>query len=368
VAEELATEAPEEDAFNFGLASGQDTGEKTSQSSEPGPSCPCKDSWSYAGVNHSGCAYTHDSVDAWCDIALPAPDGCTEDQVHTPDEDHSDGHLNPWTFCDHVGEVREDLTIAGCHCKEEWSYLGTTHSKCAATGDSGERRWCFVIEGNDCASRMRIVNASDEHPGGAWDWCALQPKKDPKPNGDMTVHDCHCKRPWTYHNVEHNGCAVSPDSQGKAWCYVAEGEECTSGYEWLHGAHVHWDWCWEDTDLPETKQLRTAHLCHCKPEWLYEGQVQNGCMAMPEDPSAGWCPVLEEKHCVEGYTMDDSEGNVVYYDFCSPKSPPSLDEQHETEAADETEMAAPVELNVADHGSFDPLHHHTPQGGLGMVR
>ena len=36
---------------------------------------------------------------------------------------------------------------------------------------------------------------------------------------------------------------------------------------------VHWDWCWEDTDLPETKQLRTAHLCHCKPEWLYEGQA-----------------------------------------------------------------------------------------------
>merc|ERR1719352_1154873 len=252
--------------------------------------------------------------------------------------------------------------MAGCHCKSDWSYFGTTHSACAATHDSGSRLWCFVVEGSECASRT-AMDATDEHPGGTWDWCAVQPKRVETANADTTVHNCHCKTPWIYHNVEHHGCAVSPDSQARPWCYVREGEECKSGYEWLHGEHVHWDWCWEDTDSPETKELRTAHLCHCKPEWIFDGEAQNGCMAMAEDPSAGWCPVLEEEHCVEGYTMYDAEGNLVYYDFCSPSnSPPSTDEHQETEAVDENEVAAAM-MGHVDHGSFDPLHHHTPQGG-----
>ena len=41
----------------------------------------------------------------------------------------------------------------------------------------------------------------------------------------------------------------------------------------LRSHQVHWDWCWEETEWAETKALLTAHLCHCKPEWSYEGQV-----------------------------------------------------------------------------------------------
>jgi hypothetical protein len=305
-------------AFDFGLQAGQDFSTETAISQEVQP-CPCKTMWTYANVTHYGCAFTHDSVDPWCDIALPAPATCTEDFVHTPEDTHSGDHQNPWTFCDHVGEVRHDLTMAGCHCKADWSYFGTSHSHCAQTHDSGNRLWCFVVEGEACASRMSSEDAA-EHPGGTWDWCAMQPQQVHSTDADTTVHNCHCKEPWTYHNVEHHGCAISPDSQARPWCYVREGEECKSGYEWLHGEHVHWDWCWEETDWAETINLKTAHLCHCKTEWFFEGKEQNGCMAMPEDPSVGWCPVLEEEHCVEGYTMDDADDNIVYYDFCSPQT------------------------------------------------
>jgi hypothetical protein len=101
-------------------------------------------------------------------------------------------------------------------------------------------------------------------------------------------------------------------------------------------------------------------------------------MAMAEDPVAGWCPVLEEENCVEGYTMDDAEGNVVYYDFCSPATAvpaaaASPSDEHgvpppqEAEADEAGEHEVVPEMHMA-HGSLEPLSHHTPEGGLGMVR
>lgn len=217
------------------------------------------------------------------------------------------------------------------------------------------------------------MDAAEEHAGGAWDWCALQPQRVESTKTDTTVHHCHCQEPWTYHNVEHHGCAVSPDSQSRPWCYVREGEDCQSGYEYLHGEHVHWDWCWEETEWAETKALLTAHLCHCKPEWSYEGQVQKGCMALAEDPTAGWCPVLEEEHCVEGYTMSDAEGlasglaegGLVYYDFCSPSANADVEEPGVSLHA---ATAAPVQMGHSDGFSLEPLRHQTPEGGLGVVR
>ena len=357
--------------FTFGLQSGQGDSAKASQDAS-NPPCPCKATWTYANVTHHGCEFTHDSVDPWCDIALPAPATCTEEHVHRPDEEHSGGHLEPWTFCEHTGEVREDLTMSGCHCKPTWSYFDTTHSNCAQTHDSGSRLWCFVVEGDECASRVSM-DAAEEHAGGAWDWCALQPQRVESTKTDTTVHHCHCQEPWTYHNVEHHGCAVSPDSQSRPWCYVREGEDCQSGYEYLHGEHVHWDWCWEETEWAETKALLTAHLCHCKPEWSYEGQVQKGCMALAEDPTAGWCPVLEEEHCVEGYTMSDAEGlasglaegGLVYYDFCSPSADADVEEPGVSLHA---ATAAPVQMGHSDGFSLEPLRHQTPEGGLGVVR
>ena len=71
-----------------------------------------------------------------------------------------------------VAAAEPRKTLAGCVCRDEWSYEGTTYKGCA-NPDGHRSEWCF-FQANTCTGRPE---------GGNWDTCAPPPPPPPAAPG-----------------------------------------------------------------------------------------------------------------------------------------------------------------------------------------